>query len=466
MAFTQEEARKKQTDALLKTLEMYYRTAKNTEKRMREEKLADETPRFTEDDIAMKLREIEEGRQDVIAQYQFMGGDMDALAAEIKRIEELDKEETSGKKRKKPSISLDTVIAQNESKGNVGDKLAKAKKATQKKEEKAVKNETPKASTSSSSSAKVEKFIDKVDFIPKEYHYDPTVEFDTIPLPSKGQCYPSKNPTLAISPLNGYDENLMVSPNLYREGTLIDAILKRKVNNNIDINDLLDGDRDAAVLWLRATGYGNEYPVSLKDPVTGKDFDSVVDLSTINFKPFRLVGDDNGWFDFTLPISKDVVKFKFLSHRDKENLRLIEKMENTLIMKGDILTMSRTIDNFLENNPDVTEEAEEKLKKASKSIVDAMEDIDVSDVMAYTESLTNRMELSIMSINGNMDRDFISDYIKRMPAKDSWALRNYMTENEPGVDFSFEVQKPESLGGGSMPVFLSVNQFVFLNVSR
>ena len=42
------------------------------------------------------------------------------------------------------------------------------------------------------------------------------------------------------------------------------------------------------------------------------------------------------------------------------------------------------------------------------------------------------------------------------------AFIKYVKENEPGLDYNVEIQKPESLGGGSMPVFLQFDQFIFL----
>jgi hypothetical protein len=53
-----------------------------------------------------------------------------------------------------------------------------------------------------------------------------------------------------------------------------------------------------------------------------------------------------------------------------------------------------------------------------------------------------------------------------MNVKDARAIRRYINENEPGIDYNIEIQKPESLGGGSMTVFLQLDQYVFLNVAE
>ena len=85
--------------------------------------------------------------------------------------------------------------------------------------------------------------------------------------------------------------------------------------------------------------------------------------------------------------------------------------------------------------------------------------------LLYTHAVTNRLEMSIMSVNGITDRAYIKDYVRGMNVKDSSALRKYINENEPGLDYNIEVERPESLGGGSMPVFLQLDQLVFLNIA-
>ena len=79
--------------------------------------------------------------------------------------------------------------------------------------------------------------------------------------------------------------------------------------------------------------------------------------------------------------------------------------------------------------------------------------------------ITNRLEMSIVSINGNEDKKYIKEYIKKMPARDSLELRRYMLENEPGMDFEVEVQRPVSLGGGSFKTFLPWDDTVFYHIS-
>jgi hypothetical protein len=75
------------------------------------------------------------------------------------------------------------------------------------------------------------------------------------------------------------------------------------------------------------------------------------------------------------------------------------------------------------------------------------------------------MQLMTMEINGNRDRQYIYDYIMNMNVRDAAAYRKYVTENEPGLDFNLEVERPESLGGGTVNVFLQLDQYLFLNIA-
>ena len=70
-----------------------------------------------------------------------------------------------------------------------------------------------------------------------------------------------------------------------------------------------------------------------------------------------------------------------------------------------------------------------------------------------------------MAVNGNYDKEYIRKFIYTMPAQDSLKLRRYILDNEPGLNFEIEVERPESLGGGSFKTFLEWNDSVFLNIA-
>ena len=290
--------------------------------------------------------------------------------------------------------------------------------------------------------------------------------FDVIPLPSKGECYEDKISTIAVSYLTANEENMIVSPNLYRDGLILDYLLRAKIkNSNIDPDDLLEGDREAIILWLRATGYGVKYPVTVTDNKTGVEFDTTIDLTQIKHKPFVLKSDENGYFDFTLPISKDEIKFRFLTHADNKQIEEIDKEEQNNVKKERLARIVNDLNTFIENDVNLSKDEKQKLYEAKRNINKWCESIEVDNDMGYTHLLTNRLELSIVSVNGETDREYIANYVSNMNVRDALEIRRYISDNEPGLDYTVMVERPESLGGGSMPVFLSLDEYVFFNIA-
>ena len=292
------------------------------------------------------------------------------------------------------------------------------------------------------------------------------IKYDMIPLPSKGQCYRSKISKVPVAYLTAYDENMIVSPNMYKDGSFLDYVVKEKLMTDaIAADDLLPGDRDAIILWLRASGYGPEFPVNAVDNTTGQQFESVVDLTKLQYKKFSLKGDSNGYFDYELPVSHDKVKFKFLSIGDNKRLEDMEKDEVVSLRKSKANDVADMVDEFLEKDDNIDREMKLRLSDAAKTIREYSDSIEGEDGLVYSHTVTNKLTMSIMSINGVTDRKYIDEYVMYMNVRDSSALRRYIVENEPGVDFNIEVERPKSLGGGSVRMFLTIDQFIFLTLA-
>ena len=175
--------------------------------------------------------------------------------------------------------------------------------------------------------------------------------------------------------------------------------------------------------------------------------------------------NNNGCFDFILPVTQDKIKFRFLTHGDIKQIEEIEKEEQNNVKKERLTRIVEELNTFIENDDKLTKDEKIKLYEAKRNINKWSEKIEVDNELGYTHTLTNRLELSIVSINGEEDREYISEYVNNMNVRDALAIRRYISENEPGLDYTVTVERPESLGGGSMPVFLSLDEYVFLNVS-
>jgi hypothetical protein len=238
------------------------------------------------------------------------------------------------------------------------------------------------------------------------------VPFDVIPLPSKGLLYPGQNGMVKVEYLTAVDENILTSQNLIKSGKVLEYLLERKIKESpVPMEDLLVGDRNAIMIWLRATGYGEMYPVKLTDPGSGVEFDYEINLSELKNKelPDGVEPDERGEFSFELPKSKMKIKFKLLTVGDEKSI------------------MSRA----------------EKYEKATKSQVSNM--------------LTYRLQAQIKEIDGNRDVNYIQQYVNVMPAFDSLKFREYSDSIEPGIDMSVEVEGPT--GTFQAPVTIGLNFF-------
>lgn len=346
--------------------DMYEKTIKETERKMKEALNTDGTKRYTQEEIEEQLKLIIDAQNDVIMQYKQLGGD----EANIK------------KKTRRRAASVDNNV-ENKTIKDMMDEMEQDRKEAL---DKAV----------SATATRLEQ-----EYIPTKGNYNPEAAFDVIPLPSKGEGYKDKIAKMSVAYLTAYDENMIVSPNLYRDNLILDYILEEKLlSKEIQPMDLLEGDREAIILFLRATGYGNEYPITATDEATGKEFDAVIDLSTLKYKEFNLKGDSNGWFPFTLPVSGAEVKFRFPTHRDIVLLERMQEMEDKNKRKSSIEDIVSKLDTYIENEDVVKNDEKVKIRQAIRTIENWGNKMDDEAAIKFNHNLTNRLNLLIMAVNG------------------------------------------------------------------
>ena len=236
--------------------------------------------------------------------------------------------------------------------------------------------------------------------------------FDVIPLPSRGLLYPGQQGSVKVEYMTAMDENILTSPNLIKSGKVLDILLEKKIKESpVPFDDLLIGDRNAIMIWLRATGYGEMYPVKLTDPTSGVEFETEVDLSALKTKelPDNVEPNEKGEFSFLLPRSKKNIKFKLMTVGDEKSV------------------LARA----------------EKYEKATKSQI--------------SNTLTYRLQSQIKEIDGNRDINFIQQFVNLMPAFDSLKFREYSDSIEPGIDMSADVEGPT--GSFQAQISLGLNFF-------
>ena len=291
------------------------------------------------------------------------------------------------------------------------------------------------------------------------------VQYDVIPLPSRGECYKHKIGRIPVAYLTASDENILASPNMYRDGKIMDVILERKIlDKRIKPYELCKGDRDAIILWLRATGYGPTFPITATHPSSGKKYSVNLDLSTLKYLPFNIHADKDGLFEFQT--NNNIFKFKILSYKEEEELK--KEIINDKI-KINAFNAIKYLNNLTESMTELNDLNDIDKKDANDCIADLkdiiVENYNVNNINnEYEEVITKQMIKHTVSINGNTDIDFITNTIINMRAKDAYAYRMFMFNNKPGIDFNITINIPESDGGGSFDTFLTTDDTIFLNV--
>jgi len=233
--------------------------------------------------------------------------------------------------------------------------------------------------------------------------------FDVIPLPSEGKVYRSKKNNIKVSFMTTADENILTSPNLLKSGDFLSILINRKIlEPELRYENLHLGDRNAIMIWLRATGYGEMYPVTLLDE-NNTPFETQINLNELKYKKLGAEPDEEGYFDFIFPLCKAKIKFKLLTCGD------VDEIEKRL---------------------DLDKEA----------------NIPVNNTNTYF------FEKTIIEINGNRDKNVIKEFINNLRIRDSKELKEYIEKIESGIDLNIEVRTP---GGGSIATFLPLNENFF-----
>lgn len=214
---------------------------------------------------------------------------------------------------------------------------------------------------------------------------------DVVPLPSQGIFYKNKKKSVKVGYLTAQDENLLTSPNM-DPTQIISTLLRSKIYEpEFKIDEMLAGDVEAVLLFLRNTAFGTDYTVRVMDPTTMKPFEATLDLSELNIRTNGITPDNNGHIDTVLPSSGDNIKLRFLTYGEE---------------------------NMLDGEMD----------KYPKNMV--------------IPKVTRKLEMQIVSVNGNSDRMFVSQYVQKMPIKDSKHIRRFIMESEPSLDLKKTVKAP------------------------
>lgn len=213
---------------------------------------------------------------------------------------------------------------------------------------------------------------------------------DVVELPSKGKLYKNKKSALKVGYLTAQDENILIGQ--VNSDMIISNLLRSKIYEpGFNVDELIDGDVQAILIFLRNTAFGPDYTFLIKDPKTGKDFEAIIRLDELDIEKPIHEPDEEGLFITQLPRSGFTVKCKVLTMSDQ---REIDKM--------------------------------------TKSYPNGM----------TVPVVTKRLEMMIVEMDGDRTKEKISSFINQMPISDSKYVRNFLSQCEPRLNLKRKVTAP------------------------
>ena len=108
------------------------------------------------------------------------------------------------------------------------------------------------------------------------------VPFDEITIPSRGIFYDNKKSTFLVKYITAKEENLLTSPTLIDSGKAIEMLMSSCLLDwEGEVENLLIGDRDAFMVYLRSTSYGDKVSFKYVCPHCKKESETSFNLSSL-----------------------------------------------------------------------------------------------------------------------------------------------------------------------------------------
>lgn len=212
-----------------------------------------------------------------------------------------------------------------------------------------------------------------------------------VELPSKGR-YIEGHPlhgkdSIEIKYMTAKDEDILTNRSLLKKGLAIDRLIQNLIKEpGIDARSLYVGDRNAILIYARASAYGEDYKTKVQCPACAEVNKINFDLTSHEYydgegyNTVHITKNSECSFTTTLPYSKLQVTFSPLTGLDESK-----------ILKSD------------------------NAKDATSNLI------------------TKQLRYSIKDINGYSDDKTIDHVSKNLIAKEAKILRTYINNVSPGV---------------------------------
>jgi len=214
-----------------------------------------------------------------------------------------------------------------------------------------------------------------------------TLPHDVVPLPSQGIFYKNKKKSIKVGYLTASDENILMGGG---DDLTLNLLRAKIYEPDIKVDDLLEGDIEAVLIFLRNTAFGPDINLNLIDPSTKKQFQTTVRLDELSIISGQQPNED-GTFVLTLPKSQSTIKIKPLTY-------------------GEIMEIGKLSDSYPQGR--------------------------------VVPKITWRLQKEIVEIDGSTDKAMIAKAIESMPIADSKYIRKFMEENEPRLDMNRTLLAP------------------------
>ena len=250
-----------------------------------------------------------------------------------------------------------------------------------------------------------------------------SVPTEHVELPSAGRYYPQGHPlhdceTVEIKHMTAKEEDILTSPSLLKKGLTIERLLKNIIlDNSINPQNLLSGDRNAIIIAARRTGYGEHYNAKITCPSCYTAGDWGVDLNELVVTPggtacadgYDVTENEDATFNIRLPKTGVVVTTRLFTGKEEKSL-------TSAIQK-------RKKHKLEENN------------------------------------LTQQLRTLIVGVNGSNKIADIENFINFVPAYDSRYLRTAYNKLMPNVDMTHEFECTNCSFEGQLEVPLTAEFF-------
>jgi len=245
------------------------------------------------------------------------------------------------------------------------------------------------------------------------------VPTEFVDLPSEGKYYPQGHPlhgqtSIEIKQMTAKEEDILTSRTLLKKGVALERVIQSVViDKSIDPQSLLVGDRNAILVSIRVSGYGNDYTTNVTCPDCGANQDYSFDLNDTEI--YR--GDDgevevspneDGTFTTELPRTGINVTFKLLNGYDEKALT-----------------------NGIENDR----------KRKNEKVV------------------TRQLRSMIVAVNGDTSKEVLEYLIENIPSRDSRHLRIAYKSVAPNLDLAQHFECSECEYSQKMEVPLGAEFF-------